>query len=138
MGTAKMSIQSCADCGLLKKNTTMNIENRSAMSNDVTAIISEDSGIVTGKLKNEESQHRNGSDGSHVGSSVTVPYLDPTQNDDSLLEHVQTRGRYIREHFATLLHALRISEVLTVKAIKMFRDYTADLFDRENRGASSS
>ncbi|VDN89880.1 unnamed protein product [Brugia pahangi] len=134
LGTAKMSVQSCADCGLLKKNTTMNKENRSGMINDVTAIISEDPGIVTGKLKNEESQHRNGSDGSHVGSSVTVPYLDPTQNDEiSLLEHVQTRGRYIREHFATLLHALRISEVLTVKAIKMFRDYTADLFDQENR-----
>ncbi|EJW85698.1 hypothetical protein WUBG_03393 [Wuchereria bancrofti] len=141
LGTAETSIrnQSCTDCGLLKKNTTMNMGNGSGVISEVTAIISEDPEVVTEKLKNGESQHGNGSDGSHVDSSVTVPYLDPTQNDEiSLLEHVQTRGRYIREHFATLLHALRISELLTVKAIKMFRDYTADLFDRENRGASSS
>lgn len=115
----------------------MDVENGSAMVSEVTAVISRDPEVVIENSKGGEGQHGSGSDESHVGSSVTVPYLDPIQNDEiSLLEHVQTRGRYIREHFATLLHALRISELLTVKAIKMFRDYTADLFDRENRGAS--
>ncbi|CAG9534167.1 unnamed protein product [Cercopithifilaria johnstoni] len=137
--TTKISVrnQSCTDCVVLKKNTPVDIRNGSAMVSEVTAIISGDPEVVIENLKSGEAQHGNGSDESHVGSSVTVPYIDPIQNDEiSLSEHVQTRGRYIREHFATLLHALRISELLTLKAIKMFRDYTADLFDQENRGAS--
>lgn len=131
--TAEISVrkQSCTDCIVLKKNTLVNTENGSAVVGKVAVVISGDSG----NLKSGHAQHGNESDGSCVNS--LVPYIDPIQSDEiSLSEHVQTRGRYIREHFATLLHALRISELLTVKAIKMFKDYTADLFDQENRHAS--
>uniref|UniRef100_A0A8R1XZ25 Uncharacterized protein n=1 Tax=Onchocerca volvulus TaxID=6282 RepID=A0A8R1XZ25_ONCVO len=128
--------QPCTDCSVLRKNIAVNVENGSTLVNEDTAVISDDPETIAENL-NREAPRGNGSDGSYVGSSVTVPCLESTQNDEiNLLEHVQTRGRYIREHFATLLHALRISELLTVKAIKMFRDYTADLFDRENRDAN--
>ncbi|VBB29454.1 unnamed protein product [Acanthocheilonema viteae] len=137
LGTTETSIRNvpCTDCVVLKKNTSVDIENKGATVSEVTAVISEDPEVVIENLMSGEAQRGNGSDGSHVDSLVTVPYIDLTQNDEiSLSEHVQTRGRYIREHFATLLHALRMSELLTVKAIKMFKDYTADLFD--NRDAS--
>uniref|UniRef100_A0A0R3S021 SANT domain-containing protein n=1 Tax=Elaeophora elaphi TaxID=1147741 RepID=A0A0R3S021_9BILA len=129
--------QSSTDCNVLEKSKPVDIKNGSAMISEVMAVISENPEVVTGSVRSNEAHYENRSGENHVGSLVTVPYRNAIQNDEvSLSEYVQKRGRYIREHFATLLHALRMGELLTVKAIKMFRDYTADLFDQENKGAS--
>uniref|UniRef100_A0A915PUK4 Uncharacterized protein n=1 Tax=Setaria digitata TaxID=48799 RepID=A0A915PUK4_9BILA len=131
-------IQSSADCNLLKSIVTGEVENGSSVVGEFVETVLENPERIIESIRSRKAPHGIGDNGSYVSSSVTVPYFDRTLNDEiSLLEHVQTRGRYIREHFATLLHALRISELLTVKAIKMFRNYTADLFERENRSASS-
>ncbi|KAM3726204.1 DNA ligase [Dirofilaria immitis] len=66
---------------------------RSQRCTDCTVI----SGDPRAVIKNREAPLGNGNGGSYIGSSLTVPYIDLTGNDEiSLLEHVQTRGRYIR------------------------------------------
>lgn len=129
--------QSRTDRIMLKKNAAVDIENGSATVSEATSVISGVRAPITEKSMSKEAENGVGSDGNHVASLIKVPYIGSAQNDEvGLSEHVQTRGRYIREHFATLLHALRISELLTVKAIKMFKDYTADLFNQENGDGS--
>lgn len=135
LGTTELSItnQSYADCNVLKRNRKVDVKNGSATVSEVRAVISTDP-EVSENLRCHKIWLGNESNGTHVGSSGSAPYIDG--NDESLFEHVQKRGRYIREHFATLLHALRINELLAVKAIRMFMDYTADLFDQESRDAN--
>ncbi|VDN07758.1 unnamed protein product [Thelazia callipaeda] len=75
----------------------------------------------------------NENNGGHLDSSFTAPLINSISKQEiGLLEHIQVRGQHIREHFSTLLHALRSSDILTAKAIRLFRDSTVELFDREN------
>lgn len=109
----------------------MDLQDDVIVDREVRIPISEEPEIMAGEKG--AGQERDSSR-SNIGSSETVPYI----VNDGFVKHIRQRGRYIREHFATLLHALRINEMLTVKAIKMFKDFTVELFDRETKGVHSS